>query len=176
MDPFVDVFLAVDEDHNGEITVEELEHYASANHLDKTMVQTWNALFDPMQNGSITLPMFCEKLGLKPEEVISIREERLSKAATILPSDVRVISADMSLVDQVMIINEIRRNFKEVSSSQELPNLAKRIKVFLDGHFGLSWQVLIAVGSYWATYTYLCGTSIQLFMNDYSYLIWRVEE
>ncbi|TPP56299.1 Tegument antigen [Fasciola gigantica] len=67
MEPFLDIFFAVDRDHTETISAEELRDYVARNDLDKNMITQWNRLFDPEKTGIITFAKFCDVLGIAPD-------------------------------------------------------------------------------------------------------------
>ncbi|CAH8569390.1 unnamed protein product [Dicrocoelium dendriticum] len=176
MDPFVDVFVAVDADRSGRITRSELERYAKENNLDVGMVDQWLTLFDPEHTGAITLEIFCEKLGLKPADIIQREETHRVNAAPALDRRIRVIQADMPIEQQVRISTEALRWASELNSKDEIKKLSEDLKGYLDSMYGHSWQVSIVDGSYAITYTHLPGTSFQFAHDGLAFIMWRVAE
>ncbi|CAL8092561.1 unnamed protein product [Calicophoron daubneyi] len=170
MDAFIDAFIRIDSRGLGVVTFDDLERYVEKNHLDKVMVTKWKDLFDPTNTGRITLQTFCEKLGLKPAAVIEKRRIIFG-----LGEDIRVVSSDMTIEDEVVTSDEARRLVK---SSDHFDPLAiiRGLKKFLDAKYGPSWQVEIARGSYWIIHDHLPSYSFHFIMNGYAYLIWKIAE
>ncbi|TGZ69487.1 hypothetical protein CRM22_003717 [Opisthorchis felineus] len=82
MDKFINIFVDIDFENNGAITVSSLEHFCAVNKLDKCMIETWVTLFDNQHTGRITQDKFCEVLGLAPEQIEEARSRRSSLAST----------------------------------------------------------------------------------------------
>lgn len=176
MDPFVDVFVAIDADRSGRITRRELQRYTEENNLDITMVDQWLNLFDPEGTGTITLEAFCEKLGLKPADIIQRAEVHAVNAAPSLDRRIRVIQVDMPIEQQVRITTEALRWASELKSKDEIKNLSEDLKKYLDNMYGRSWQVSIVVGSYAITYTHIPGASFQFAFDELAFVIWKISE
>ncbi|VDP71908.1 unnamed protein product [Echinostoma caproni] len=170
MDSFVDVFLAVDANQNGTITLRELSQYVEKHRLDPIMISQWMNLFDPNNTGRITLGKFCEVLGLQPAEV----KEKWGRSPQ-LGSDIHVILDQMPMNNQLKLVQEARRLAK-MTTSDDRTYLTQQLKRFADENLGGSWQVMIVKGAYWITFTHLPDNSFHFHMDDYSYLFWRSAE
>merc|ERR1711872_421643 len=71
MEPFINMFVAIDKDRNGYIEKHELEDYVRRNNLERQMVTKWQDLFDSKRTGRITVESFCERLGVRQAEIES---------------------------------------------------------------------------------------------------------
>lgn len=67
---FHKAFQAIDTDHSGEISVDELEAYCKKMNYKDTFVKKWLNLFDEDQSGTITYDEFCNTLGLVPKQEV----------------------------------------------------------------------------------------------------------
>ncbi|TPP56295.1 Tegumental protein [Fasciola gigantica] len=174
MDTFINSFLAVDADGSGQITEDELRQYVTDNKMDSMMVTKWMQLFDPDKTGVITLENFCDKLGLKPEEVERQRAE--TTQAVRIPSDIMVIYDKLPIKDQVQIVNETKKLAKNVNNPDDYIQLSSQLKQFADKEFGSAWQVAIVEGSYWITFSHLPENSFQFVYDNHAYLFWKIPE
>nr|ABC47326.1 tegumental protein 20.8 kDa [Clonorchis sinensis] len=177
MDSFINIFVSIDKDGTNVISYPELEQYVAENNLDPSMVEKWKQLFDPDNTGSITLETFCSKLGLKPAEIIDFREQKgLHAAPPSLPPEIIVISANMSLEDQIKIARETIPIAPGAQTSEELGRLTENLKSFADKTFGGCWQVMVVDGSYWITQTFVPNMSFQFELYNRAYLFWQTSE
>ncbi|KAF8566658.1 hypothetical protein P879_02911 [Paragonimus westermani] len=176
MDPFIDVFLKVNTNRSGSITIDELTNYVEKNSLDKDMIIKWRNLFDPTNTGKITLEKFCDVLGLKAAEVIKKREAFYQSQGPRLGDDIHVIFENMPLDQQVIISDEVRKRTTGAEADGKLHSLSVDMKRYLDDRFGPSWQVFVVEGNYWVTHTFLPNTSFQFNLHDRSYLFWQIPE
>ncbi|VDP66568.1 unnamed protein product [Echinostoma caproni] len=172
MDAFVKSFLAVDKDGSGKITMDELTHYVEENHMDSMMVTRWMQLFDPDKTGYITLENFCDKLGLKPEEIK--KQQMESVESRPLPSDVYVIYDKLPLKDQWILCEETKRLVRNLKEDEDRTELSRQLKNFADERLGPHWQVAIVEGSYWITFSHLPEHSFQFAYDGHAYLFWKI--
>ncbi|THD26160.1 Tegumental protein [Fasciola hepatica] len=170
MDTFVDVFLHVDRNQSGTITLKELEQYVDENQLDPVMISQWMNLFDPENTGQITLAKFCEELGLEQAKV----KEKWPQNPQ-LEEEVQVILDQMPANNRSVLVQEARRLSKMITS-EDRTSLTQQLKLFADEHFGGSWQVAIVQGAYWITFNHLPDNSFHFHMDGYSYLFWRCSD
>ncbi|CAL8092567.1 unnamed protein product [Calicophoron daubneyi] len=170
MDAFADAFIRIDDRGMGVVTFDELERYVEKNKLDKVMITKWKELFDPTNTGKITLETFCDKLGLKPAAIMEKRKQIFG-----LGPDIRVITSDMTMEDQVEISDEARKIAKSTDPFDPNAVIAE-LKKFLDLKFGPSWQVEIARGCYWIVHDHIPHYCFHFFMNGYVYLLWKIAE
>ncbi|CAL8107719.1 unnamed protein product [Calicophoron daubneyi] len=175
MDGFVDAFINIDKDGSGDVTTDELREYVKENHLDEVMITRWQELFDPRRTGKITLETFCDKLGLKQEEVRAKQRDLVSASRNRLGDDIKVIDAHMSMEDQIICSDQARR-ISNSTDPFDATRVTQNLKAFLDAKFGPTWQVLVVDGSYWITHTYSPEYSFHFLLNGHAYLMWKVAE
>ncbi|CAL8072168.1 unnamed protein product [Calicophoron daubneyi] len=168
MDAFVEAFVGIDKDGSGTITFDELERYVDENNLDSIMITKWKELFDPENTGKITVEVFCEKLGLQPDAVKAKQEANVSAAK--LGDDIRVISVQMSMQDQVDISNETRR-LALATDPFDAAVISKKLKQYLDNKYGGIWQVIVVRGAYWMTFSHIGKRSFQFYLRGYAYVL-----
>ncbi|THD27817.1 Tegumental antigen [Fasciola hepatica] len=173
MDPFVQAFFSVDTDGDEMITIRDLEQYVDQNHLEKKMVTRWQSLFDKNNTGRITLPHFCEVLGLKAADVRIRRQEMQSMHLRLRP-EFEVIKTTMSMNDQVVLSEEVYRI--DLECQGETRNIADCLKRFLDLRYGRMWHVVICKGSTASSFSHVPHTSFFFLYKDNTYLIWQTPE
>nr|CCE94314.1 tegumental antigen [Schistosoma mansoni] len=168
MEPFVNIFFAIDEQQNETITRDELRRYVKHNHLDEGMITRWQSLFDPTNSGIITFQKFCDVLGVKPEQARTLRKSVINNRP--LPKDLQIISQNMSSEDQFQIFEFVRSLLDKNLSVQDMTQM---IKQWLDKTFDPSRHVVIIDGSYWISYSHLPEQSLQFRLKEKCYLVWR---
>ncbi|CAH8834426.1 unnamed protein product [Trichobilharzia szidati] len=168
MEPFVNIFFAIDEQQNETITRDELRRYVKQHRLDEGMISRWQTLFDPGNTGIITFQKFCDVLGVKPETARNLRKSVVNKKP--LPPDLQIVSQNMSIEDQYQIFDQVRQMLDSKMSEQDL---SRALKQWLDKTFDPSWHVVIVDGSYWISYSHLPEHSLQFRLGQKCYLLWK---
>lgn len=87
-----------------------------------------------------------------------------------LPSDVHVLSSDMSLSLQMRIVELVRDG---IASSKLRRDSAKIIKNSLDRHLNKLWHVVIVEGQYWSYYSHEPGFSFVFRIGREVFIIFR---
>ncbi|THD27818.1 Tegument antigen [Fasciola hepatica] len=175
MDPFLEMFYAVDTDGSEVITMNELREYVERNELDSTMVSRWRELFDPLNTGSITLESFCDVLGVMPDVARKSREEYTRSKPNVLPLGIKVIAAQMPIDQQILIAEETKQLVKSMGQPNS-QQLTRQLKSALDETYGKTWHVIIVDGSYWITFSHVPDCSFHFQYEDRCYLIWKTNE
>ncbi|KAK4473125.1 hypothetical protein MN116_002738 [Schistosoma mekongi] len=178
MDPFLDAFFAVDLDKDELISLNDLKNYVDKYNLDDKMVEKWRELFDPDNTGTISLATFCDVLGLKMEEARKIRIEIEQRTINKLPSNINVISHQMTINDQLQIYNEVQRLLLSSSSSNQFndKDIAHKLKLWLQKTYNSIWHVIVLRGVYATSYTHLENCSLQFCLNDICFLMWATPD
>ncbi|CAH8463047.1 unnamed protein product [Schistosoma turkestanicum] len=175
MEPFVQVFFAIDKDGTDTITVEELKKYVAQNNLDEMMVSKWKSLFDPKNTGKITFKTFCDVLGLSPAQAVAMKTQQQQSASLKLHRDVIVIFEQLPLDRQVAISNKAIE-LSESSKKLDEKDRAAEMKKWLDATYGKAWHVVIVKGSFWSSYSHSANKCFMFRIHDYSYLVWRTPD
>ncbi|PAA75020.1 hypothetical protein BOX15_Mlig010884g2 [Macrostomum lignano] len=164
--PFLDAFIAIDEDGSETITVEELRNYMKKNNFQESFIKKWLKMFDLNSDGVISLDEFCEVLGLQMKNARMYRR----KVQGGLPAEVTVISSSMAEWMQVIIVESVRRASGRFRDERDISN---DIKQHLDAEFGKLWQVVIVMGQYFASYSHEPEMSFFFKLGNRVYLIWK---
>ncbi|RTG86672.1 uncharacterized protein DC041_0003697 [Schistosoma bovis] len=175
MEPFVQVFFAIDKDGTETITIDELKKYVADNNLDEMMVTKWKSLFDAKNTGKITFSTFCEVLGLSPAQAVAMKTQHQQSASAKLHPDVVVIYEQLPLDKQIAISNkaiEILTSSKKLDEKDQ----AVQLKQWLDNTYGKAWHVVIVKGSFWSSYSHSANKCFIFRVRDVSYLIWRTPD
>ncbi|CAH8475444.1 unnamed protein product [Schistosoma mattheei] len=175
MEPFVQVFFAIDKDGTETITIDELKKYVADNNLDEMMVTKWKSLFDAKNTGKITFSTFCEVLGLSPAQAVAMKTQHQQSASAKLHPDVVVIYEQLPLDKQIAISNkaiEILTSPKKLDEKDQ----AVQLKQWLDNTYGKAWHVVIVKGSFWSSYSHSANKCFIFRVRDVSYLIWRTPD
>ncbi|KAH8849622.1 Tegument antigen [Schistosoma japonicum] len=174
MEPFVQVFFAIDKDETETISIDELKSYVAANNLDEMMVTKWQTLFDPNRTGKITFKKFCEVLGLSPAQAVAMKTQHQSATMKLHP-DVTVIYEQLPLDKQIAISNktiELAKSTKKLDEKDQ----AVQLKQWLDQTYGKAWHVVIVRGSFWSSYSHSANKCFMYRIYDFSYLVWRTPD
>ncbi|VDP76872.1 unnamed protein product [Echinostoma caproni] len=171
MEPFVEVFFAIDAEKNEEISVRNLEDYVAANNLDMGMITRWKALFDPDNTGTISLDKFCEVLGLKPAEARLMRVEiNKQQAMADFGPDVTILAEDMAKENEKDIIDVTRELMAKHGENYDA--ITKELKIYLEGRWKQSWNVVITNDSFWMEICYAEHNSFHFRLQDLAFLMW----
>ncbi|PAA73087.1 hypothetical protein BOX15_Mlig034129g1 [Macrostomum lignano] len=167
-DAFIDAYFAIDTEGKGEITSAQLTRYMRQNNYDEAFVRKWLKLFDSDNSGTITLDEYCQTLGLEAKKVKADYIAKMRSGS--LPSDITVISSDMTLELQLRII-EIVRDGQRLNSMEK--DMAKYIKQQCDAKMERLWHVVIINGQFWCWYSHEPGYSFIFRLGKYIFCIWR---
>ncbi|CAH8834423.1 unnamed protein product [Trichobilharzia szidati] len=176
MEPFVQVFFAIDKDGTETISIKELQNYVAANKLDEKMVTKWQQLFDPNRTGKITFPKFCEVLGLSPAQAVAMKTQQQQAAGLKLHPDVIVIYEQLPLDKQVEISNKTRELNASSPRKLDEKEQAVKLKEWLDKTYGKAWHVVIVKGSFWSSYSHSANKCFMYRIGEFSYLVWRTPD
>ncbi|CAH8486622.1 unnamed protein product [Schistosoma rodhaini] len=179
---FLEIFFAIDKDHDEEITKNQLKRYFETNHRDDHLIENWMNLFQLKNTNRLSLEDICEHLQLHIGDVRQQRgiqlkstEKSLSSYTDnqrVLGNDVHVIVDQMPMDMKLKITNEFRRLITDKDDFNGL-KLTEYMKQFMDKNFSSSWVVLIVKGSYSTTFLHLEDCSFQFRLNNYSFVVWK---
>ncbi|CAH8454316.1 unnamed protein product [Heterobilharzia americana] len=175
MEPFVQVFFAIDKDGTEVISVDELKAYVAKNNLDTQMISKWQQLFDPDKTGKITFPKFCEVLGLSPAQAVAMKTQQQSASLKLHP-DIIVIYEQLPLQKQVEISNKTLELLHSSPKKLDEKEQAIQLKEWLDKVYGKAWHVVIVKGSFWSSYSHSANKCFMYRTGEYSYLVWRTPD
>ncbi|TPP64270.1 Antigen Sm21.7 [Fasciola gigantica] len=169
MDAFIEAYFAVDVDHSGTITTDELQQYMIKNDMDLEFIKRWQQLFDPENSGVITLEKFCDVLGLELE---SVREKYdTSNQQAIKPVEFEEISAD---IDEKLkpVIASYAAEGTEIHGENDR-ELVKWIKLRMDKEHGRLWHCMIIRGQYFSYYSYQPGYSFCFKIGNRIFIVFK---
>ncbi|GAA49984.1 antigen Sm21.7 [Clonorchis sinensis] len=128
---------------------------------------------------SPSVPVVCsqppEEFDDNQQEIVLVQDNSAvcSAPSKQLGKDIEVISAKMSLEQQILLSDETRSRASLLKDKEGLGQLSKDLKAFAEKNFGEYWQVAIVRGDFWATFSHLADSSFQFHMNGRSYLFWK---
>ncbi|CAH8569271.1 unnamed protein product [Dicrocoelium dendriticum] len=173
----IEKFLELDTNKDEKIDRNELYAACSKAGLKENEVDEWMNRYDYDNDGKLSLNEFCRGLGLRLNEMRAEREERTAQrsgTAPTLKDGVQIIASTMSLSKQVEITNKfVELVEKTGGKSEELQNVARDLKAFLDSKYGRVWQVVVLNGSYWMNYSHEPLMSMQFKYEPNICLLWR---
>lgn len=172
----IERFLEMDTNRDETVSRQEL-YDACKSRMSQEEIDKWMENFDADKDGNITLDEFCRGLGLKAGEMrIEKTERQESKAGRGRPlaDDIEVIASTMSQEKMV----EITEKFKELvaktgGKQEEMNQVVKELKDFLDEKHGRVWQSIILTGSYWMKFSHEPFMSLQFKHGPHIVLVWR---
>uniref|UniRef100_A0A1I8FH09 EF-hand domain-containing protein n=1 Tax=Macrostomum lignano TaxID=282301 RepID=A0A1I8FH09_9PLAT len=167
--PFLNAFIAIDEDGSETITVDELRAYMKKNNFQESFVKKWLTMFDLDGDGVISFDEFCEVLGLQTKSARNYRRQSLIRSG--LPSDVRIILVHMSEWTQ-----SCKSSATPARTSTTRRDIALNVKQRLDREFGPMWHIMIVQGKYYASYSHEPEMCIFFKFDSRVFLIWKTPE
>ncbi|GAA56892.1 tegument antigen [Clonorchis sinensis] len=177
MEKMIEMFLGMDKNDDGFVDLSELRTACQEKKLDMKQVNGWLSRYDTNKDGKISLDEFCDGLGLGKQEMRIERYERQRERegfAKVLNPDVSIIASTMSLDKQVDITNKFVELLKETSGRPEdLNEVAKNLKDYLDKQYGRVWQTVLVAGSYWMKFSHEPFMSLQFKCGPHICLVWR---
>ncbi|PAA88065.1 hypothetical protein BOX15_Mlig013422g1 [Macrostomum lignano] len=169
--PFLNAFIAIDEDGSETITVDELRAYMKKNNFQESFVKKWLTMFDLDGDGVISFDEFCEVLGLQTKSARNYRRQSLIRSG--LPSDVRIILVHMSEWTQYQVVQIVRNACSNFNDERDI---AMNVKQRLDREFGPMWHIMIVQGKYYASYSHEPEMCIFFKFDSRVFLIWKTPE
>ncbi|TGZ68801.1 hypothetical protein CRM22_004067 [Opisthorchis felineus] len=170
-------FLELDTNRDEVVDRRELKYAWLNDGITEDEVSHWLDKYDLNGDGNITLDEFCHALGLKCDEMRIERYERQRERdgfAKALNPDVSIIASTMSVDKQVDITNKFVELLKETSGRPEdLNEVAKNLKDYLDKQYGRVWQTVLVAGSYWMKFSHEPFMSLQFKCGPHICLVWR---
>ncbi|TGZ69489.1 hypothetical protein CRM22_003719 [Opisthorchis felineus] len=141
--------------------------------LTTAFVINFHSYYAPSDSGVA----FCIIPSFSKIHSIDFREHQgLHAAPSSLPPEIIVISANMSLEDQIKIARETIPIAPGAQTSEQLGRLTENLKSFADKTLGGCWQVMVVDGSYWITQTFVPNMSFQFELYNRAYLFWQTSE
>uniref|UniRef100_A0A0X3PK85 Tegument antigen n=1 Tax=Schistocephalus solidus TaxID=70667 RepID=A0A0X3PK85_SCHSO len=157
------IFLAVDKDHKGYITLHDLEKYARDNGMNPNIAQKWNIQFDPQNTGKITWQKFCEVLNVDPQD---LKKQQFTQIST---GKIRVQDNEMSEKMMEDLLNVTKKFINQFPN--DLKARAGAIKRYMEQKYGDSWHCFIVTGIHGYHYSHKPRCSITFSCDEYFYVV-----
>ncbi|BHF60758.1 60S ribosomal protein L6 [Sparganum proliferum] len=164
MGDYMTIFLAVDKDQKGYITLADLEKYAQENGMNPKIAQKWRIQFDPQNTGKITLQKFCDVLQVDIQDVKKQQQHTTNSVGKI-----RVHDQEMSEKMMEEALNTTQKFI--VQYPVDLKARAGAIKHYMEQKYGDSWHCFIMPGNHGYNYSHKPNCSITFSCDDYFYLL-----
>ncbi|KAA3677134.1 uncharacterized protein DEA37_0014738 [Paragonimus westermani] len=176
MDPFLNIYLQLDKDDSGVITMDELDDYVKTHDLDPKMIEQWKILFDRENTGEITLDRFCDVLGLQLAQVRAMRVKKAhAEPPASIDTDLLILYEDIDEQDKTNILDKVRSLVRE-QAKDDRSKVAAELKRYLDKTYGRCWQVIVTDHSLWANVTCVSKYSLHVRLGTCCYLLWMTSE
>ncbi|KAF7261464.1 hypothetical protein EG68_01167 [Paragonimus skrjabini miyazakii] len=177
LERMIEKFLELDTNKDDVVDMQELINSCKTGGLNMTEVMDWINKYDVNQDGKITLDEFCRGLGLKSAEMRIERTERKAaregNARHVDPS-IQIIASTMSPEKQAEVTDKFIELVSNVGNKpEEMNNVAKQLKTYLDSKYGRVWQAVILTGSYWMNFSHEPFMSVQFKHGPHICLAWR---
>lgn len=177
LEKLIELFLDLDTSRDECVDRQELINACQANKLPHEAVDEWMTKFDADDNGKISLEEFCRGLGLKCSEMRVEKTERQDAKAgrgRQLSQDIEVIASTMSPEKMVEITEKFKALLGTTSGKpEEMNNVVKQLKDYLDERHGRVWQTVVLTGSYWMKFSHEPFMSMQFKHGPHIVLVWR---